>query len=136
MPRALNAALIVGGLLLLALYVGHARRDPDAIVDLSLLKIRTFFAGVVGGFLFRIGIGAMPFLLPLLLQIGFGLTPFQSGSLTFAAAAGAMAMKFTAATILKRWGFRRVLIVNGIVSTLFLASPAACSPRRRRTGCC
>ncbi len=86
------------------------------------MKIRTFFAGVVGGFLFRIGIGAMPFLLPLLLQIGFGLTPFQSGSLTFAAAAGAMAMKFTAATILKRWGFRRVLVVNGIVSTLFLAS--------------
>ena len=100
----------------------HARRDPEAIVDLGLLKIRTFFAGVVGGFLFRIGIGALPFLLPLLLQIGFGLTPFQSGSLTFAAAAGAMAMKFTAATILKRWGFRRVLVVNGIVSALFLAS--------------
>ncbi|MGA2492132.1 MAG: DHA2 family efflux MFS transporter permease subunit [Roseiarcus sp.] len=122
MPRVLDAALVVAGLLLLALYVGHARRDPEAIVDLSLLKIRTFFAGVVGGFLFRIGIGAMPFLLPLLLQIGFGLTPFQSGSLTFASAAGAMAMKFTAATILKRWGFRRVLVANGIVSVLFLAS--------------
>ena len=122
MPRVLNAALVVAGLLLLALYVGHARRDPEAIVDLSLLKIRTFFAGVAGGFLFRIGIGAMPFLLPLLLQIGFGLTPFQSGSLTFASAAGAMAMKFTAATILKRWGFRRVLVANGVVSVLFLVS--------------
>jgi MFS family permease len=122
MPRILNAALVVAGLILLALYVGHARRDPEAIVDLGLLKIRTFFAGVVGGFLFRIGIGALPFLLPLLLQIGFGLTPFQSGSLTFASAAGAMAMKFTAATILKRWGFRRVLVVNGVVSALFLAS--------------
>jgi len=77
---------------------------------------------VAGGFLFRIGIGALPFLLPLLLQIGFGLTPFQSGSLTFASAAGAMAMKFTAATILKRWGFRRVLVVNGVVSAAFLAS--------------
>jgi MFS family permease len=82
----------------------------------------TFFAGVVGGFLFRIGIGAIPFLLPLLLQVGFGLTPFESGSLTFAAAAGAMAMKFSASTILKRWGFRRVLIVNGVVSAAFLAS--------------
>jgi EmrB/QacA subfamily drug resistance transporter len=121
-PRVVDAALIVAGLLLLTLYVRHARRDPEAIIDLDLLKIRTFFAGVVGGFLFRIGIGALPFLLPLLLQIGFGLSPFQSGSLTFAAAAGAMAMKFTAATILKRWGFRRVLVVNGVVSTLFLAS--------------
>ena len=111
-------------------------RDPDAIIDLSLLKIRTFFAGVVGGFLFRIGIGALPFLLPLLLQIGFGLTPFQSGSLTFAAAAGAMAMKFTAATILKRWGFRRVLIVNGDRLGRCSSPATACSPQRRRTGCC
>ena len=106
-------ALIAGGAVLLALYVRHARRDPDAIIDLDLLKIPTFFAGVVGGFLFRIGIGAIPFLLPLLLQIGFGLTPFESGSLTFVTAAGAMAMKFSASTIIRRWGFRSVLIVNG-----------------------
>jgi len=58
----------------------------------------------------------------LLLQIGFGLTAFQSGSLTFAAAAGAMAMKFSAATILRRWGFRRVLLFNGVISVLFLVS--------------
>ena len=121
-PPSVDAALILGGVALLVAYVGHARRDPDAIIDLNLLKTPTFFAGVVGGFLFRIGIGAIPFLLPLLLQVGFGLTPFESGSLTFAAAAGAMAMKFSASTILKRWGFRRVLIVNGVVSALFLAS--------------
>jgi EmrB/QacA subfamily drug resistance transporter len=121
-PPSVDAALILGGVALLVAYVGHARRDPDAIIDLNLLKTPTFFAGVVGGFLFRIGIGAIPFLLPLLLQVGFGLTPFESGSLTFAAAAGAMAMKFSASTILKRWGFRRVLIVNGVVSAAFLAS--------------
>ncbi len=121
-PASVDAGLIFGGFALLVAYVGHARRDPDAIVDLDLLKTPTFFAGVVGGFLFRIGIGAIPFLLPLLLQIGFGLTPFESGSLTFAAAAGAMAMKFSASTILRRWGFRRVLIVNGVISALFLAS--------------
>ena len=68
------------------------------------MKTPTFFAGVVGGFIFRIGIGAIPFLLPLMLQIGFGLTPFASGSLTFAAAAGAMLMKFTASTILRLLG--------------------------------
>ena len=121
-PAPAVASLIVGGGVLLALYVLHARRDPDAIIDLDLLKTPTFFAGVVGGFLFRIGIGAIPFLLPLLLQIGFGLTPFQSGSLTFAAAAGAMAMKFSASTVIRLWGFRRVLIVNAVISALFLAS--------------
>ena len=121
-PRVAVAALVASGLLLLVLYVRHALRDPNAIIDLSLLKIRTFFTGVVGGFLFRIGIGAMPFLLPLLLQIGFGLSPFASGSLTFATAAGAMLMKFTASSILRRWGFRSVLLFNGAVSAVFLAS--------------
>ncbi|MGD1035763.1 MAG: DHA2 family efflux MFS transporter permease subunit [Roseiarcus sp.] len=121
-PASVDVGLILGGFALLVAYVRHARRDPDAIIDLNLLKTPTFFAGVVGGFLFRIGIGAIPFLLPLLLQIGFGLTPFESGSLTFAAAAGALAMKFTASAIMRRWGFRRVLVVNCVISALFLAS--------------
>jgi len=121
-PPVVIVALIVGGATMLIAYVRHARRDPDAIIDLSLLKTPSFFAGVVGGFIFRIGIGSIPFLLPLLLQIGFGLNPFESGTLTFASAAGAMAMKFTAARILRRWGFRRVLIFNGVVSALFLGS--------------
>ncbi|MGA2792756.1 MAG: MFS transporter [Roseiarcus sp.] len=117
-----NAAMIVIGLASLAAYVRHAHREPNASLDLSLLSTPTFFAGVVGGFIFRIGIGAIPFLLPLLLQIGFGLTPFASGSLTFAAAAGAMLMKFSAAAILRRFGFRRVLIATAVVSSVFLAS--------------
>ncbi len=122
LPLPEVAALIVVGAILIALYVRHAKKDSDAILDLSLLSIPTFFAGVVGGFVFRIGIGAIPFLLPLLLQIGFGMTPFQSGSLTFAAAAGAMAMKFSASTILRRFGFRSVLIAVATVSAGFLAS--------------
>lgn len=121
-PLYIVGGMILGGITLLWLYAGHARRTPDAILDLSLLKLPTFFAGVAGGFLFRLGIGALPFLLPLLLQIGFGLTPFASGSLTFAAAAGAMAMKFSASTIIKRLGFRRILVANGLISAAFLAS--------------
>ena len=117
-----NAAMIVVGLASLAAYVRHARREPDAILDLSLLSTPTFFSSAVGGFIFRIGIGAIPFLLPLMLQLGFGLSPFASGSLTFAAAAGAMAMKFSATAILRRFGFRRVLIVIAIISGGFLAS--------------
>jgi EmrB/QacA subfamily drug resistance transporter len=121
-PPLAVVGLVLVGAALLALYAAHARREPNAIIDLSLLTFPTFFAGVVGGFLFRLGIGAIPFLLPLLLQIGFGLSPFESGSLTFAAAAGAMAMKFSASTLIRRFGFRRILIFNGVLSAIFLAS--------------
>jgi EmrB/QacA subfamily drug resistance transporter len=117
-----NAAMIVLGVASLVAYVRHARREPNAILDLSLLSIPTFFSSAVGGFIFRIGIGAIPFLLPLMLQLGFGLSPFASGSLTFAAAAGAMAMKFSASAILRRFGFRQVLIITAVVSAVFLAS--------------
>jgi EmrB/QacA subfamily drug resistance transporter len=123
-PFWLVVAMIAIGALSLAAYVRHARGAEGAILDLKLLKIPTFFAGAIGGFVFRIGIGAMPFLLPLLLQLGFGLTPFQSGSLTFATAAGALMMKFTAATALRWFGFRSTLIVNGLISGAFLAACA------------
>ena len=94
------------------------------LLDLNLLKVDTFFASVVGGFLFRIGVGAVPFLLPLFLQLGFGLSPLQSGLLTFASAVGAIAMKTTAAPIIRRFGFKRILVTNAVVSSLFLAAIA------------
>ncbi len=122
-------ALIVIGLVLSALYVLHARRRTRPILDLNLLKIVTFRSGVMGGSLFRIGVGAIPFLLPLMLQVGFKLTPFQSGSLTCAAALGALTMKFTAARILKRFGFRTVLVVNAVVSAAFLAVQGLFTPQ-------
>ena len=115
-------AILAVGATAITLYIRHAKSEPNAILDLSLLKTPTFFAGVVGGFIFRIGVGAIPFLLPLMLQVGFGLTPFASGSLTFAAAAGSMAMKFSATSIIRRFGFRRILVVNAFISGLFLAS--------------
>jgi EmrB/QacA subfamily drug resistance transporter len=121
-PVPVVAGLMAGGAILIALYALHARRTPDAIIDLDLLKLPTFFSGVAGGFLFRLGIGAIPFLLPLLLQVGFGLSAFQSGSLTFAAAAGAMAMKFSASRLIRRFGFRAILVGNAAISTAFLAS--------------
>lgn len=120
--------LMVVGLVLTLIYVRHARRSANPILDLNLLKVATFRSGVMGGSLFRIGIGAIPFLLPLMLQIGFKLTPFQSGSLTFAAALGALTMKFTAARILKRFGFRSVLIFNALVSAAFLAVQGLFTP--------
>jgi len=121
LPRLAGPALIIAGAVLVALYVQHARRAPHPILDLRLFRIPTFRSSVVGGTVFRTGIGSIPFLLPLMLQVGFGLNPFQSGSLTFAAAAGALVMKFTALPILRRFGFRRVLVFNALVCGAFLA---------------
>jgi EmrB/QacA subfamily drug resistance transporter len=128
MPASANAVLIAAGIALVALYIRHARRVPFPIIDLELLRVPTFAAAIVGGFLFRIGIGAIPFLLPLLFQAGFGLTPFESGSLTFVAAAGAMLMKTTAAPILRNLGFRQVLVWNTFICTGFLCINALFRP--------
>ncbi|HVY58450.1 MAG TPA: MFS transporter, partial [Xanthobacteraceae bacterium] len=116
LPSGVVALLIVGGAAFTIGYVAHARRAAAPILDLSLFSVPTFRAGVLGGFLFRLGIGALPFLLPLLLQLGFKLSPFQSGLITFVSALGSMMMKTSIAGILRRFGFRAVLVVNAIVS--------------------
>jgi len=128
LPTPLVVLLLAVGATAALLYVAHARRVTHPIIDLSLLRIATFRASVTGGLVFRIGIGAFPFLLPMMLQIGFHRTPFESGLLTFAAALGAMGMKTTAARILRRFGFRRVLIFNAVVSSAFLAAFALFQP--------
>ena len=112
------------GVALLALYVRHAARTEHPIIELRLLRIVTFRAAMTGGVLFRLSVGAIPFLLPMMLQVGFGLSPFESGSLTFAAAAGALTMKLTAAPILRRFGFRRILCLNAVLSSALLAASA------------
>jgi MFS family permease len=109
-------------------YVVHARRTPAPILDLSLLKLPTFRASITGGFLFRLGVGAMPFLLPLLLQVGFKFSPFQSGLITFCSALGAMGMKASVTAILRRFGFRNVLTANALISAAFLGACAAFTP--------
>ena len=127
-PPLVVAALIALGAAVLFAYARHARVAPAPILDLRLLAIPTFRAALLGGFLFRIGIGAISFLLPLLLQAGFHLSAFQSGSLTFVAAAGAMAMKTTAQPILRAFSFRLVLIVNALACTGFLIVNAWFTP--------
>lgn len=117
------AMLGIGGLLLAGYWV-HARNHPTPILDLGLFSIPTFRAGVLGGALFRIGVGATPFLIPLMLQLLYGLTPFASGMTTFVAAIGAIAMKFAAPPVLRRLGFRTILTVNGLICALFIGLPA------------
>lgn len=115
------AVMIVLGLIFVVLYIRHARVTPHPILDLKLLRVATYRISVMGGSLYRIGMGAIPFLLPLMLQLGFGLTPFQSGLITCASAAGAILMKFTAGRVIRALGFRPLLIGNGVLSVATIA---------------
>jgi EmrB/QacA subfamily drug resistance transporter len=121
-PIELAAAALVLGFGALGGYVLHARRHEHVLLDLKLFTLPTYRAGVFGGALFRIGVGATPFLLPLMLQLGFGLSPVESGLLTFVSAAGAIFMKTLAAWILKALGFRRLLLWNALLASAILCS--------------
>jgi EmrB/QacA subfamily drug resistance transporter len=125
LPWTVVAALVAGGVCFIAAYLVHARHTAVPALDLTLFRLPTFFASVTGGFVFRLGLGALPFLLPLMLQVGFGMTPFQSGTITFATALGAMGMKWATAKILRRFGFRTILVFNSLISAAFLAVCAA-----------
>jgi EmrB/QacA subfamily drug resistance transporter len=128
LPGPLLAVLVSAGAVSLGAYVVHARRAATPVVDLAVLRVRTYRVAIVGASLFRIGIGATPFLLPLLFQVGFGMSAFQSGLLTFTTAVGAITMKFTAPAILRRFGFRAVLGVNTVVCAAFVAVSALFTP--------
>jgi len=115
LPAWAVATMMAGGAACLALYVWHARRIEHAILDLDLLRIRTFTASVVGGAFMRMGMGATPFMLALLLQVAFGLSALQAGMMTFASAAAALVMKTCAPPILARFGFKKTLSVNAVI---------------------
>lgn len=109
----------------------HLRRAAHPMVDLSALRVKTFAIAMGGGgSLFRIAISAAPFLLPLMFQVGFGMNPFESGLLTLAVFAGNLSMKLVTTPVMRRFGFRPVLIVKGVLAALSLAA-MACSRRRR-----
>ncbi len=124
LPPAFGAAGIVFGLLSGAAYVWHSRRTREPILKLALLRAPVYRATVVSGSIFRVGNGALPFLLPLMLQIGFGLDPFRSGLITFVSAAGAIAMKFAVQRIFSGFGFKRVLVGSALVSAVLIAAIA------------
>ena len=122
------ALLFVIGLISGVLYLAHARRHPDPVLDLRLLKIATFRLSTVAGSISRIAAGSIPFLLPLMMQLGFGFSPARSGTITFATAAGSMLMKSVAPKVLRRFGFRRVMVWNGLISSAFIGCYAFFRP--------
>jgi len=128
LPTGIVILMLLCGTLFLGLYVHHSHKLKNPIIDLQLFRIATFRAAAIGGSVFRIGIGALPFLLPLMLQFGFGLSALHSGMLTFASAAGAMLMKFSAARIIRKFGFRRVLTVNTYIASVCILGIAFFKP--------
>ena len=110
-----GASVLILALGLLAAYVWHARQTTYPLIRLSLFGIRTFRVSVAGGFVTRLGIGGIPFLLPLLYQLALGLPAWASGLLTMPTAAGAIGMKFLSSALLRRYGFRSVLIWNTVL---------------------
>ncbi len=113
--------LMVMGVLSGLAYLRHARKLSAAgghpILDLSLMNIETFRLSVIAGNITRITQGAQPFLIPLMLQLGFGMTAAEAGMISLSTAVGSLLMKGVAPKVLRRYGFRNTLLVNGIICT-------------------
>jgi len=123
-----TGALLGVGVVAWLLYWRHSRGHPHPILEFSLMRVPTFGISVLAGALSRIAVGAMPFLLPMMLQIGFGMSAAASGMVTFASAVGSLAMRVAARPMLRRIGFRNTLVYVGLFSTLLLGSSAAFRP--------
>ncbi|MBL6751724.1 MAG: MFS transporter [Nevskia sp.] len=128
LPSGLPPLAMAAGGVLLMLYVRHARTVPAPIVRLSPLALDTFRVSVVGGSLVRIGVGANSLLMPMMLQIGFGLSALASGLLTFSGAVGAIAMKTVARRLTRQIGFRRLMIGANLASATLLAASGLLRP--------
>ncbi len=116
----LSVLMLVSGLGLGGLVWLHSSRAAHPLMKVHLFSIPTFNIATVSGVLFRVIVGAVPFLLPVLLQIGLGMTAFNSGLLVFSMAIGLIALKAAAPALIKRYGFRRLVLVNGTLSTLMV----------------
>ncbi len=112
LPAGHLSLLLAAAVVLLGAYGWHAQRTPSPVLVLALFRIRTFRLSVIGGFVTRLGVGGMPFLLPLLYQLGLGYAPWQAGLLTMPTAAAAMLMKLSSRPLLARFGHRTILITN------------------------
>ena len=128
LPPIIGITATAIGIVCGVLYVRHAKHHPAPILNLKLFRNPTFRASTTGGTLFRICIGAMPFLTPLMLQLGFGLTPFQSGLITFAGAIGAITTKFMARRVFAAVGFRSTLLTAAGVTTVVTVTTGFFTP--------
>ena len=127
-PMWATQTMISAGFVAALVYIWHARRVAEPVLDFTLLKLPCFGVAFGAMMLFRTGIGAIPFLLPMMLQVGFGKAAVESGLITFASSAGALVMKPVTQRALRLFGFRDTLIWNGLVSGIMLSLCAAFRP--------
>jgi EmrB/QacA subfamily drug resistance transporter len=133
LPATFGYGAMLLGVIAGAIYWFHFRRTEHPLLDLRLFVQPLFRLTMIGGTVFRLGTGAMAFLFPLMLQLAFGLTPFESGMVTFSSAVGAFAMKFVAERIIGHFGFRSSLIAACAITAagvlaMGIYSPATPSP--------
>jgi EmrB/QacA subfamily drug resistance transporter len=128
LPPAFGTVVTAVGILCGVLYVLHARRHPSPILSLRIFQNDAFRAATTSGTIFRISTGAIPFLMPLMLQLAFGLNPFQSGMITFASALGALTVKFIARRVFAATGFKVTLITAGILGAMTTAANGFFTP--------
>lgn len=129
LPPLIGVSTLILGIVATLLYVRHARRVTAPILDLRLFDNPVPRIAIMSGSIFRIGIGAIPFLLPLTFQIGFGLNPFESGMLTFASAIGAIAAKPAISMILRVVSFRSVLMLAILSGVVLMSANAFFTPQ-------
>lgn len=128
LPVEAGIGATVVGLVCLLLYVRHARRHAAPLLNLSLLRDVAFRTSALSGSIFRVAAGAIPFLMPLMLQLGFGMTPFESGLTTFIGAIGAITTKFLARRVFAAAGFRTVLIAAALAGAVMTGANAFFTP--------
>lgn len=124
---ALGAAFVAAGVSIGVAAIRHLRRAPVPLLDLSVMRYRSYAYGVLGGSLFRAAIATAPYLLPLMFQVGMGMSAERSGFLVLAVFAGNLAMKSMVTPVLRWFGFRNVLVCNGALTAITLALCAAIS---------
>ena len=125
---SIGLGLIAAGVVAGALYAWHARYCAQPVLDFRIMRVATFRLSVICGSLSRISAGAQPFLLPMMLQLGFGMSAAQSGLITFSSSIGSLMMRVTAPALLRRLGFRAVLIWVGSIAVVLVTGIAAIRP--------
>ncbi|WP_417309289.1 MFS transporter [Devosia sp.] len=128
LPASFGFAALIAGTVAAFVYYRHFKRTAFPLLDLSLFRFPLFRTTVIAGAFFRFGVGATPFLFPLMLQIAFGFTPFESGSVTFAGALGAFIAKFFAERILQAQGFKTSLIYSTVVTVIGIYAMGVYAP--------
>ena len=118
LPPIFGVSVAAAGFICGIIYVFYAKRVENPVLDLRVFEEPIFKTATYAGFVFRVAIGGVPFLFPLMLQIGFGYSPFEAGMITFIGAVGAISMKFFLRPALKKFGFRSLLIVGVCISAV------------------